>query len=226
MGGADKLATAEVERIPQDYTEAQLQSVFMESRMDRMHALLYIHLPDKTLVYDHAASLDIGTPIWTVQTSGANGDQAYRARGFVRAYDQVAVRRQPELAHRLPQHRRRAAVRRKRVPWQFDTLFAYNEGRGAIAFAFELVRPARPGDARTSLPPATVETSIAVSWSDDGITYCSRASAARLPGERKWPGRPAPARPDVALPQLPIPGMNNPYPDAFARRSRVRTAGA
>lgn len=217
MGGADKLATAEVERILQDYTEAQLQSVFMESRMDRMHALLYIHLPDKTLVYDHAASLDIGTPIWTVQTSGANGDQAYRARGFVRAYDKwlFGDNQSLRIGYLSTGDARQFG---ETVPWQFDTLFAYNEGRGAIVHSLELVRlPGRETLSNQS-PPATVETGIAVSWSDDGITYSQpRFGGKAKPGERAaratWRqlGRMSHYR------SFRFRGMNNPYPDAFAR---------
>ena len=178
--------------------------------MDRMHALLYIHLPDKTLVYDHAASLDIGTPIWTVQTSGANGDQAYRARGFA-GLRQVAVRRQTRAcasATSAPATRGSSA---KRCLGSSILCLRTTRAAARSRHSLELVRP--PGrETLEPVPPATVETGIAVSWSDDGIIYRSRASAVALRGERaaRATGRQLGWMSHYR--SFRFRGMNNPYP--------------
>ena len=171
----------------------------------------YIHLPDKTLVYDHAASLDIGTPIWTVQTSGANGDQAYRARGFVRAYDKWLSRRQPELAHRLPSAPATRGSSAETVPWQFDTLFCVQRGprRDRIRSSWcacpagRRSEPVSAGDRRDRHRRQLVRRRYHSLQPRFGGKAAGRA---RGLGDR------APARPDVALPQLPIPGHEQPVP--------------
>jgi len=75
----------------QNYTEAQLATVKLESRIDRAHKLLYVHLPDRTLVYDHAASQALQMRIWFTLTSSTAGFSQYRARNLVWAYDRWIV---------------------------------------------------------------------------------------------------------------------------------------
>lgn len=217
MGRADKIATAEIERLLQDYTEAELASIAVESRADKLHQLLYIHLPDKTLLYDHAASQELGVPAWTVHTSGAGGDQAYRARNFVRAYDKwlFGDAQSLKIGYLTTQDARQFG---ESVPWQFDTMFAYAEGRGAIIHELELVRlPGRETISPAS-PPASAATTISVSWSDDGLNWSMpRFGGSATPGARHkravWRkiGRMSHYR------TFRFRGMNNPYPDAFAR---------
>jgi hypothetical protein len=51
-----------------NYTEAQLSLVKLEARNDRAHQHLYIHLPDRTLVFDAAASEALQDPVWFTLT--------------------------------------------------------------------------------------------------------------------------------------------------------------
>src|SRR5690242_19811165 len=51
-----KLSTREIDTVLQGYTEAELAASVMESRMDKSHQWLYLHLPDQTWVYDVIAS--------------------------------------------------------------------------------------------------------------------------------------------------------------------------
>lgn len=227
MGRAEKLATAEIERILQDYTEAELATISVEARADKMHQLLYVHLPDKTLLYDHAASQELGVPAWTVHTSGPSGDQAYRARNFVRAYDKwlFGDNQSLKIGYLTTQDARQFG---ETVPAEFDTQFAYADGRGAIIHELELVRlPGRETISPASAP-ATVETSIALSWSDDGVNWSQpRIGGAAKPGQRDkravWRriGRMSHYR------TFRFRMMNNPYPDAFARlEAQVEPLGA
>jgi hypothetical protein len=85
------LATQDVDLLLQTYTEAQLATVKMEARIDRAHKLLYVHLPDRTLVYDHAASQALQMRIWFTLTSSVAEFSQYRARNLVWAYDRWIV---------------------------------------------------------------------------------------------------------------------------------------
>lgn len=80
-GGANwsEIASAEVKKILAGYTVDQLKSVRLESLSFETHKLLIVHLPDKTLVYDHAVSQDQGVPVWSYVKTGINGINEYRA---------------------------------------------------------------------------------------------------------------------------------------------------
>lgn len=136
-GSAQKIATREVEIRLAAYTEAQLATVTMDYRADRMHAHIYVHLPNETMVYDANASQVAGEPVWFFLSTGVAGINAYRARGFVWCYgkwlcgdtqdgrigyvDESVVTQYGDVAG-----------------WQFDTMLIYNGGAGAIVHALEL----------------------------------------------------------------------------------------
>lgn len=80
-GGASwaEIASAEVKKILAEYTVEQLQSTRLESLSFETHKLLIVHLPDKTLVYDHPVSQTQGVPAWSYLKTGINGINKYRA---------------------------------------------------------------------------------------------------------------------------------------------------
>jgi len=216
-GQVSKIATAQIERTLQDYTEAELASLVVEARSDKLHDWLYIHLPDKTIVYDAAASAILQEPVWFTLSSGANGDQAFRARNFVRAYDKWLF---GDIQTNKFGYFTEGDARQfgETVPWQFDTVMLYNEGRGAIIHDLELVRlPGRQAVSPLS-PTPTVGASVFLTYSDDGETYSQpKPSALTYPGQRlkrtAWRriGQVRHYR------TFRLRGMNNPYPDSFAR---------
>lgn len=134
----DKLSTREVDQILQQYTEAELASVVFDVRVDKSHHLLYVHLPDQTLVYDGGASKEVGENVWYTLDSGLGGKAAYRARNLVWCYDKwlcgdpagAAVGR---LDNTISEHYG------QKVDWEFGTQIVYNEGNGAIFHQLELV---------------------------------------------------------------------------------------
>ena len=135
---ANKISTREVDQILASYTETQLSKTYLESRNDNAHEHLYVHLPDRTLVYDHTASQAVGTPIWFVLTSAVQGFSKYRAQSIIWAYDRWNVAdpttgsfgyfSTAEAGHY-------GAVTR----WEFTTPIAYNEGRGIVFNELELI---------------------------------------------------------------------------------------
>ena len=88
---ANKISTQEIDMLLLNYTEAQLEQVKLEARNDRTHQHLYVHLPDKTLVFDAAASQELGQPVWFLLTSSLVGFSKFRAQNFVWCYDRWLV---------------------------------------------------------------------------------------------------------------------------------------
>lgn len=137
-GQSQKLSTVEVERVLALYSEQQLADIFMETRIGEGHQLLYIHLPDRTLVYDAAASAAFEAPVWFILTSSLVDFAPYRGRHFVWAYGRFNVA--DPLTRRLGYLSREVASHwGELVRWEFSTGILYNESRGAIVQSLELV---------------------------------------------------------------------------------------
>lgn len=136
--GTVKIATREIEVLLKSYTEAELANVKLEAKADEGHQHLWIHLPDRTIVYDAAASSALGQPVWFTLTSGIAGFSEYRARNLVWAYDKWLVGDTTSVNHGYLSDTissQYGAITR----WEFGTLILYNDGRGAIIYDLELV---------------------------------------------------------------------------------------
>ena len=91
IGQAVKASTREVDLVLAEFGEEALTGLVLESVVDGGHQFLYMHLPDRTLVYDAAASKELGSPVWFELNSGNVIRQKYRARNFVYCYDKWLV---------------------------------------------------------------------------------------------------------------------------------------
>lgn len=163
---ANKISTQEIDQILTQYSDAQLATAKFEARNDKSHQHLYVHLPDRTLVYDAAASGVLEEHVWFTLTSSLTGFSQYRARNFVWVYGKWIVG-DPQssvvgyMAQDVSSHWDQI------VRWEFGTLVVYNEGRGAIFNELELV--ALTGRVAIGTDPA-ITTSYSVdgqSWSQD-----------------------------------------------------------
>lgn len=158
-----KISTQEIDRILQQYTEAQLSQCVVEPRIDKSHKLLYIHLPDRTVVYDAAASEAMQEQVWFTLVTTLTGFAEYRAKHFVWAYDKWIVGDPQSSAVgyftvSISSHWGTD------VRWEFGTQIVYAEGRGAIFHSLELV--ALPGRALIGEDPY-----ITTSYSTDGLSW-------------------------------------------------------
>lgn len=163
---AQKISTQEIDQVLLQFTEAQLAQVKMEARNDKNHQHLYVHLPDRTIVYDAAASEALGEQVWFTLTTSTVGFSQYRARNLVWAYDKWLVG-DPQsstigyMVDTTGEHWGQI------VRWEFGTIIAYNEGNGAIFHELELV--ALTGRVALGKDPI-ISTSYSVdgqSWSQD-----------------------------------------------------------
>lgn len=162
-GNAVKISTHEVDMLLEAYTEAQLSSVVLETRNEGSHVYLYMHLPDRTLVYDGGASADMQVPVWTVLTTALVGFGQYRAQHFCYAYN--AWRCADPLGNRLGYLRRDISSHYGEVVrWEFGTMIVYAAGVGAIFNRLELV--AMTGSVALGATPA-----ISTSYSVDGLSW-------------------------------------------------------
>jgi len=74
-GSIDEVATPEIAKIIQSYSDADLATVYCESyNLDNQYFLL-IHLPDTTLVYDIYGSQKGGLRLWHIRDTTATGYQ-------------------------------------------------------------------------------------------------------------------------------------------------------
>ena len=160
---AKKISTQEIDQLLLDYTEAQLALVKLEARNDRSHQHLYIHLPDKTLVFDAAASEYTGTPAWFILTSSIAGFSKYRAQNLVWAYDKWLVG-DPTSTTIGYMDQNISTHYGQKVRWEFATVILYNEGRGAIMNNLELV-------SLTGAVAYGIDPQINTSYSTDGETW-------------------------------------------------------
>ena len=161
-----KISTQEIDELLLTYTEAQLATVKLEARNDKSHQHLYVHLPDRTVVYDAAASEALGDQVWFTLTSTLVGFSQYRARNLVWAYDKWLVGDPQSSAigylvqdtgHHWGQQ----------VRWEFGTIIAYNEGNGAIFNRLELVSLTGSVSLGTNPQISTSYSTDGLSWSQD-----------------------------------------------------------
>jgi hypothetical protein len=163
-----KISTQEIDEILLGYTEAQLALVKLEARNDRAHQHLYIHLPDRTIVFDANATKALGQNVWFTLTTSIVGFSQYRARNLVWAYDRWLVG-DPQssnigyLVDTIGTHWGDT------VRWEFGTMIVYNEGRGVIFNQLELV-------SLTGSVALNTNPMISSSYSVDGINWSQEKS--------------------------------------------------
>jgi Phage stabilisation protein len=161
-GQTVKLSTREIDQVLQEYTEGQLSQVLVEARVDKGHQHLWVTLPDKTLVYDGAATAVVGEPVWFIMTSGMVGEARYRAWNLVWCYDKWLCGDPTSTSYGyltntvMTQHG-------AEVDWEFGTQIAYNESRGAIFHEVELV-------CLTGRVAVGTSPKVWTSYSNDGVT--------------------------------------------------------
>ena len=160
---ATKISTDEVDRILATYTDAQLAEVKLEARNDKAHQHLYVHLPDRTLVFDASASEAVKQYVWFTLTSTTVGFSQYRARNLVWAYNRWLVG-DPQssaigyLTGLTGQHWGQT------VRWEFGTAIVYNESKSVIFHDLELV-------SLTGRVAVGVNPQISTSYSLDGQAW-------------------------------------------------------
>ena len=174
---AIKISTREIDQILSEYSETELSSIFIETRLDKNHAHLLVHLSDKTLVYDDNASQLLGQLVWFVLDSGVLTSKQYRARNLVWCYDKWLVDDPTSSNHGFFRDDISTHYNYS-VGWEFNTQILYNNGKGGILHDMELV--ALPGRI-----PLGADPYVWTSYTLDGETWSNeRYIAAGKQGQR------------------------------------------
>ena len=166
-GGTVKISSREIDLALSEYDEAELANIVVEARENLGNSLLYIHLPDQCLVFDIAASRVMETLVWSSVSGGTNVKTAYPARGFVFVYGTWLAGHESRVGE---MDRTINTQFGELARWEFGTTITYNEGRGAIFHALDLVCLTQPND------NSVIETS----YSLDGVSFSQpKTSVAR-----------------------------------------------
>jgi hypothetical protein len=158
-GSAERLSTREIETLLGEYSDADLASAWLSTRTDLGHVTLFLHMPDKTLVYDARASQVLGAPVWFVLNSGYGwrvSAQAWCYSDWVVFDTEAGAVGVTDMS--LSSHWG------DDVAWEFSTPIIYNASARAIIHELELV--ALPGRAAFGVNPT-----IGTKYSTDGITW-------------------------------------------------------
>lgn len=146
--------------------------VVLENRTSRGERRLFVHLPDKSLVFlMNATKILQDEPVWYVAQSG-NGNP-YRLRYAVEAYGKTYVgdltsSNIGELTDTVATHFGENAA------WQFDAGPIFNEGKGGVLKSVELIGL-----------PGRISGTMFMSMTKDGETFSvERAISMGDPGER------------------------------------------
>lgn len=172
-----KIATREIDTLIQQYTEEELSTVVMESRLDKGHYHLYVHLPDVTVVYDAKASAEVNSQVWFILTSSIEGRSQYRARNLVWCYNAWNVgdptsNNFGKFVNESGEHFGQV------IGWEFGTQVLYNASMGALVNLMELV--CLPGRVKAEANPV-----VWTSYSEDGETWSQeRPCSAGRRGDR------------------------------------------
>jgi hypothetical protein len=174
-GVTTKIAPREVDYILSNYTEAELSTALLETRFDETE-LLYVHLPDVTLVYDKDVSNMIGVPVWyflsnvldeeSVSTRRFEGLKKYNARNMVKCYNKWIVG-DPDSTNIGYLSKSIQSMYGDPIRWAFNTIMLYNEGKPAIIRELELV-------GTTGRQADDTNPAVYTRYSYDGLTYSQK----------------------------------------------------
>lgn len=169
-GEANKISTREIDQILATYAEAELSLSVVEKRIDKGHQHLWVHLPDRTLVYDLSGSTAVQEPLWFYLSSSLSGFSQYRARNLVWIFDRWQCA-DPSSNKLGVLDSSLSTQYGDTSRWEFGTTIIYGEGNGAVFHELELV--CLTGRVAINTNPA-ISTSYSIdgeTWSDEKFVF-------------------------------------------------------
>ncbi len=165
-GTISRISTQEIDDMLSNYSEEQLSEVVLETVTYKSQALLWVRLPDKTLVFDLGTSKNVKEHTWYIMNSGEG--RPFRGIDIIWCYDtwQVGDLESSDLgvlSEEVGSHFERV------VKWEFSTKVIYNNSKGAIVNSLELV--GLPGRVAFGTSPV-----IDTSYSLDGVMWSQKRS--------------------------------------------------
>lgn len=167
-GQSVPITTVEIDKLLESYTTAELSAILTEAVFTQGGQYLFIHLPDRAIVYDAVMSAKAQQPVWHIRTSAIAGFSQYRAQNMVRAND-VWVVGDPQSSaigilsvtdaqhYGLPNR------------WEFSTLMLRTGGTGATMHSLELL-------GLTGVVAFGADPMISTASSTDGVNFGTEQS--------------------------------------------------
>lgn len=162
-GQTIKIATVEIDNLLAEYTIAQLETITMDVVFKDGGQYLFIHLPDRTVVYDAIMSKIAERPVWHFRTSALQGFSQYKAQNITRV-DDVWVVGDPASTAIGVLSDTSSQQYGVSVRWEFSTLMLRNGTVGATLHELNLF-------ALTGYVVDGVEPLISCSYSEDGENF-------------------------------------------------------
>jgi len=176
-GSTSQISTREIDLILESYTTEELAQTLMEVRVEKNQQLLYVHLPNQTLVYDGSGSVATKQAIWYVLSAGLTEQQRYRAQDFVWQSNRWTCA-DAGSGHYGYVVSDVSTLYGDDVAWDLSTMIFYNKSDGALFHRLELV--GLPGRVAFGDDPR-----IWTSYSTDGMTFSQpKAIRAGVAGDR------------------------------------------
>jgi hypothetical protein len=135
-GQVVKISSEEIDRLLSNETNPEL--IVCERIVEGDEQKLYVHLSDRTLIFYALASIKTKTPVWSVRKRGVLLTGAPRPRFYAYCYNKwfcgdIAGTAIGYLSANVMSDFGEVNG------WQFETLLVYNESKGGIVHALELV---------------------------------------------------------------------------------------
>ena len=161
-----KISTREIDQILLEFTEEELSETLMETKVEKSHRFLYVHLPNRTLVYDGVSSQLLQQPVWFVLSSSLEGFSKYRCRNMIYVYDRwifgdPTSNQLGYFVDNISTHYR------DKIEWEFGTSIFYNDSNSAIFHELELV-------GLFGRVPLGIEPVVWTDYSTDGETWSNK----------------------------------------------------
>lgn len=172
-----KISSREIDVLLKGYTDAQLALCLVESRNDKGNHQLWVHLPDRTAVYDLEASIAGGIPVWFFLTSSTTDFSAYRAQNLVWANNvwnvgDTTTATIGTLSDTV------SSQWGNKVRWEFSSQIVYADSNAVIFHRLEL-------HALTGRIAVGADPRISTSFSVDGMLWSEdRSISAGKTGDR------------------------------------------
>lgn len=135
-GQVVKISTTEIDRLLA--LEPNPEAIVCERIVEEDQQKLFVHLSDQTLVFYAVPAIKAKQPIWGIRRGGVAMKKAYRPRFFTFSYG-VYVCGDLESSAIGMLTADVATTFGETNGYRFDTTLLYNESRGAIVHAIELV---------------------------------------------------------------------------------------
>jgi hypothetical protein len=158
-----RISTREIDLLLASYSETQLATIELEAVTRSGHRWLYLHLPDRTMVYDLSATSILEEPVWFCLTSAIDDFGTYKGRHFIWFNGQMFAG-DPTSGNVGYATDGRADHWGDAVRHEFQTMIIHGEQVGGVFHRLELV-------GLTGFVPVDADPKVSMCWSKDGMTW-------------------------------------------------------